>query len=79
MKFDYGDAGVVTGGVRSEPHAGRPCAVVGITSIETETQSRVFGHPVGTTVYLVEFGDGKDAIFPEEHLKPFESSTNEPS
>jgi len=79
VKFDYGDAVVVTGDVGSKPHAGRACAVVSITPIDTDTQSQIHGYPIGTTMYTVEFGDGKDAIFPEEHLRPFESSTNEPS
>jgi hypothetical protein len=43
-----------------------------MTSIETEKQSRVFGHPVGTTMYTVEFEDGPDANVPEELLKPIE-------
>ena len=72
MKFDYGDEAVVTGDVECEPNAGRPCAIVAMTSIETEEQSRVFGYPAGTTIYTVEFGDGTDANIPEKLLKSIE-------
>ena len=69
MKFNYGDEVVLTqveGGGRL---ATRACAIVGITPLETEEQSRIFGYPVGTTLYTVEFGDGTDADVPEDLLK----------
>jgi hypothetical protein len=40
-----------------------------MTPVETEQQVAVFGHPVGTMVYTVEFGDGKDAQIPEGLLR----------
>ena len=73
MKFDYGDEAVVVGDAGCESRADQPCAVVGMTSIETEEQINVFGHPVGTTTYTVEFGDGSDITIPEDLLKPLNS------
>lgn len=69
MKYDYGDDVVFgeedqNGGVLAK-HG----AVVGITPIETAEQSRVFAHPVGTVLYTIEFGDGSDALIPEDQLR----------
>jgi hypothetical protein len=70
MKFDYGDTVVVTEAEENGPRCGQPCAVVGMTLIETEAQARVFGHPVGTTMYTVECEGKPDAEVPEALLRP---------
>ena len=44
-------------------------AVVGITPIETDAQAEHFKAPVGTVFYLIEFGDGSDALVQEEQLE----------
>jgi hypothetical protein len=72
MRFDYGDAAIAILSMGGEPNATRPCAVVGITRIDSNEQSVNFGHPVGTTLYTVEFGDGSEALVPEEHLSLIE-------
>ena len=71
MKFDYNDPVVVTGGAVRGPKTSQPGAIVGMTLIETEEQSLSFGHPVGTTMYTVEFEGGPDALVPEEFLRSF--------
>jgi hypothetical protein len=73
VKFDYGDA-VVTTRVDGEGRAANaPCAVVAITLVDTEGEARTFGYPIGTTLYTVEFGDGSDAILPEDALLPMKT------
>jgi hypothetical protein len=46
----------------------KPCAVVGITPIETLEQVELFGYPMGTVMYTVEFGDGTDKLVMESDL-----------
>jgi hypothetical protein len=69
-KFNYGDEV----NLRQTDDSGRlinkACSVVGITPVETEEQSRVFGYPTGTVLYTVEFGDGSDKLVPEDQLSP---------
>ena len=66
-KFTYGDA------VQLKPqHAGEKpvyACIVGITPIETDAQAEHFKAPVGTVFYLIEFGDGSDALVQEEQLE----------
>ncbi len=45
------------------------CEVVGITPIECVEQSEIFNFPLGTILYLVEFGGGTNALVPESCLK----------
>jgi hypothetical protein len=71
-KYDYGEEV----NYKHLDENGRPvcdsCAVVGITIVETDDQSRYFRYPVGTTLYTVEFGDGSDKLIAEDelHLPP---------
>ena len=69
MKYDYGDDVILKTRDRAGSVLARPCAVVGITSVDTEQQSRVLNSPVGSVLYTVEFGDGSDACVPEEQLE----------
>jgi hypothetical protein len=69
MKFDYGDEVVFRQADRNNDLAGKTCSIVGITPIETEDQVRVFGYPLGTVLYTVEFGDGSDKLVPEAALE----------
>lgn len=75
MNYDYGD----DLRVRATPAAGvrgaELCTVVGITTVETERQAEAFGWPVGCILYTVEFGDGSDALLPEEALEPVEQES----
>jgi len=70
MKFDFGDEvlasetdqdGVVSTSVGS---------IVSITAVTTDSESKVFGYPIGTVLYGVEFADGSDRLLPEEFLQP---------
>jgi hypothetical protein len=71
VKFDYGDVVVVTEAAVNDPRMGQPWAVVGMTLIETDEQSRAFGYPVGTTMYTVESEGRPDALVPEGFLRSF--------
>jgi hypothetical protein len=42
--------------------------IVGIRKLETQSQADQFASPIGTKVYLVEFGDGDSVEVPERWL-----------
>ena len=69
MEFDYGDEAVFRESSPDGTSIDRVCAVVGITQVESESQIPVFGYPLGTVLYTVEFGDGSDKLVPEHELK----------
>jgi len=46
----------------------KPCSVVAITPIEDAKQVEIFGHPLGTIMYTVEFADGTDKLVSESDL-----------
>ena len=48
---------------------GALAAVVGIREIETEGQVEEFTSPLGTRLYLVEFGDGDSLEVPEKWIE----------
>jgi hypothetical protein len=66
MHLDYGDSVQVRSADPSEPQ--KAGSIVGITPVETEEQAVLFGSPIGTVLYTVEFGDGSDALIPEVNL-----------
>jgi hypothetical protein len=68
MRFDYGDTVLVCWAV--EIQSPRGDSVVGVRPVESEEQAVLFGFPVGTTLYTVEFADGSDALIPESSLTP---------
>jgi len=69
MKYDYGDEANFKQADENGNSISRMCTVVGITPVETDDQSRVFGYPPGTVLYSVEFGDGSDRLVPEDELE----------
>jgi hypothetical protein len=69
MTYDYGDELVCKMADETGHLIPKPCAVVGITTVTNEEQARVLGHPLGTILYSVEFGDGTDALLLEERLE----------
>ena len=70
MKFDYGDEVVVTRTDKDGPASMHlKGSVVAITNVSSESESDVFGYPVGTVLYTVEFADGSDDLLPEESLR----------
>ena len=70
MKYDYGTDVVFATQDEDGNSVSKPGTVVGITTVETEEQSRAFERPLGTTLYTVELGDGSDMLLAEEQLEP---------
>jgi hypothetical protein len=68
MRFDYGDEVIIRTKDGSGNVSEKRCAVVGITHVENEEQAAHFKYPIGTVLYTVEFGDGTDALAPEDDL-----------
>lgn len=48
---------------------GSLAAVCGMREVETAEQAKQFGSAIGTTLYLVEFGDGSSLEIPEEYVE----------
>lgn len=67
MKYDYGQP-VLYRASTNALMVTTPCSVVAITTVETPKQAEVFGYPLGTVVYTVEFGDGTDQTVSEAEL-----------
>ena len=73
MKYDYGDDVALKTEGRNGVILKKTGTVVGITIVENDNQVRIFGHPIGTILYTVEFGDGSDSMIPEENVEePFQ-------
>lgn len=49
--------------------------VCGMRQVDTTAQAEEFDSPIGTTLYLVEFGDGTALEIPERFLEPHLSTT----
>jgi hypothetical protein len=62
MKYDFGDSVQLADNLK-------PCAVVGVTHVESVQQAEALNVPLGTVLYTVEFGDGSDALVPEAALQ----------
>jgi hypothetical protein len=67
-KYEYGDEVNLRQTDDSGKLINEVCSVVGITPVETDEQSVVFGYPTGTVLYTVEFGGGSDKLVPEDQL-----------
>ena len=67
--FTYGNTVRVKRDVPG-PRAGQEAEVVAMTLVEDERLAVHHRVAIGTTVYLVEFGDGDSAEFPESALDP---------
>ena len=73
MKYDYGDDVVLKTEGLNGVILKKTGTVVGITIVENDNQVPIFGHPIGTILYTVEFGDGSDSMIPEENVEePFQ-------
>ena len=68
-KYDYGDEVTYKHLDENGRLVSDVCAVVGITTVETDPQSQHFGYQVGTVLYTVEFGDGSDKLVAEKELE----------
>jgi hypothetical protein len=54
----WGDTIRIRPSATPEQRPGALASVCGLRDVETEEQARQFGCPVGTTLYLLEYGDG---------------------
>jgi hypothetical protein len=63
--FTYGDSVQVKTEAPRSMRPGALAAICGISEVENEVQAKEYGVPVGSTVYLVEFGDGASVEIPE--------------
>jgi hypothetical protein len=67
---DYGETVAVSPLAPEAMRPGKLGAVVGITDVETPPQAVHYGAPVGTRIYLVEFGDGEATEIPQGWITP---------
>ncbi|MCP1674014.1 hypothetical protein J2T57_001113 [Natronocella acetinitrilica] len=54
----WGDTVRIKLSAKPEQRPGVFASVCGLRQVETEVQAQQLGYPVGTTLYLVEYGDG---------------------
>lgn len=54
----WGDTVRIKLNATPEQRPGGFASVCGLRQVETEEQARQLGYPVGTTLFLVEYGDG---------------------
>jgi hypothetical protein len=69
-KYDYGQEVLYASTDENGAATTTPCAVVGIMPVETLEQAESLGHPCGSVLYTVEFGDGPDKLVSESELGP---------
>ena len=65
----WGDTVRIKKSASTEMRPGTLAAVCGMREVETLEQSQQFGCAIGTTLYLVEFGDGASVEIPEEFVE----------
>jgi hypothetical protein len=63
--FTWGDTVRVNAAAAEASRPGELGEIVGIREVETEAQARQFESPIGSRLYLVEFGDGTSVEIPE--------------
>jgi len=63
----WGDTVRIKSNAPHEMLPGRLAAVCGMREVENGDQAKPFGCAIGTTLYLIEFGDGHSIEIPE-HL-----------
>ena len=68
----WGDTVRVKAGAPLAMRPGANAAVCSITRIENDQQSKAYNAAIGTTMYLVEFGDGASIEVPEEWIEAVE-------
>lgn len=73
----WGDTVRIKSSATPEQRPGVIASVCGLREVETEEQARQFGCPVGTTLYLVEYGDGVAVELPASIVELVEG--NEPT
>jgi YD repeat-containing protein len=70
----WGDTVRVKAGAQPERRPGAIAEVVGIREIEAAEQARQFDAPIGSTLYLIEFGDGTSIEIPKAWVEAASSS-----
>lgn len=70
--FTWGDTVQVKAGAIPENFTSSPliASVCGIREVKNENQSHQFDAPIGSKIYLVEFGDGKSLELAEQWIEP---------
>jgi hypothetical protein len=69
MRFNWGDNAAIASDAPADARPGAEVSVCGMRTIETAQQAAAAGHPVGTILYVVEFGDGSALEVPEAWLR----------
>ena len=67
--FTWGDTVRVKAGAQPARRPGAIAEVVGIREIEVAEQARQFEAPIGSKLYLIEFGDGTSLEIPEAWIE----------
>ena len=65
----WGDTARIKNSASTEMRPETLAAVCGMREVETPEQSQQFGCAIGTTLYLVEFGDGASVEIPEQFVE----------
>ena len=60
----WGDTVRIKAEAAAEMRPGSLAAVCGLREVETQEQAQQFSCAVGTTLYLIEFGDGESVEIP---------------
>lgn len=66
--FDYGDTVLIDDKASERFNTGRYGSICGIYTIENIETATRYLQPIGSTLYLVEFNDGKTLSIPELFL-----------
>jgi hypothetical protein len=67
--FTWGDSVRVKAGAPAAMRPGALAAVCAMTEIENDAQAKEYEAPIGSTVYLIEFGDGTSIEIPEAWIE----------
>jgi hypothetical protein len=73
-RFTWGDSVRVKVGAPPAMRPGALAAVCAITEIENDTQAKKYGAPIGSKLYLIEFGDGTSLEIPEAWIEAVSNS-----
>jgi hypothetical protein len=71
--FTWEDTVRIMAQAPAEARPGSIAEVCGIREIETSDQAKEFAAPIGTKLYLIEFGDGESIEIKEGWLEPVEA------
>jgi transcription elongation GreA/GreB family factor len=72
--FTWGDTVRVKAGAQAALRPGAIAEIVGIREVEVEAEARQFEAPIGSKLYLIEFGDGTSIEIPEAWIEDVSNS-----